>query len=331
MRLLFICDEREHAHDYGVDYLIQGAYALCGAENVYEWPPKPNLHLSPWEDRDACQIDSDAWLPRKETDFTALGDLAVIGAFDAIILTTAYGLDVGQAWVTAAHAPNTPVIGLQTGDEASNTRSDLERIIGRPLAAYYQREGSLPDGARRFWLSQPASRLRPVEHKPNLRPLFFSGVRHCARADDPRSWVIDSIARAVPSAEMRLTDDQRTDRLLPEVYRDRLWESAVSVVWNTAPNFPVWQCNRFVESLALGCAVVAESPPYNRPDISGVTWITKPEDAGPACARLLNAPDLLAGMQRNSQDDWATRYTSEAILSQMLADVGCGGGARDRQ
>ena len=316
MRLLFICDGRDHAHCYGVDFLIQGAYALYGAENVFEWPQKPNLHLSPWEGRDACQIDSDAWLPKKNENRESIESRVATGFFDVVIMTGAYGTPTPWNEVCGRLPASTPVIGLHYDDEPTDTRGLLGHIVKRPLASYWHRENP-QGGARQLWLTQPLSRLRPVEHKPNLRPVFYCGARH-GPTDTNRQRMIDSVLAICPEAALSVTPDQQTARLTPEVYRERLWESSISLIWNSEANFPVYQCNRFVESLALGCAVIAERPPGVAHPNPGVWWIDSPDQAGTAIESLLREPERLRRMQRIGQDDFVQRLSSEAMLTEIL-------------
>src|ERR1035437_2214937 len=133
MRVLFLCDSRDHPHCYGTDFLIQGAYNVLGAEDVIELPEKPNLHLPLLSGRDECQIDSDAWLPSK-------GTLSrdTIRAVDLVIITTAYGL-LDEA-VREGRDRDVPVVGLHYDDEPTDTRTWIEVMIGRKLAAYWHRE-----------------------------------------------------------------------------------------------------------------------------------------------------------------------------------------------
>lgn len=319
MRLLFLCDARPHAHDYGTDFLVQGAYALYGAENVFEWPEKSNLHLSPWEGRDACQIDSDAWLPKKGANRESIEGRVASGFFDAVIMTGAYGTATPWNEVCGRLLATTPVIGLHYDDEATDTRGLLGHIIKRPLASYWHREHP-QGGARQLWLTQPLSRLRPVEHKPNLRPVFYCGAKHDT-VDTNRLRLIESVLAVCPEAAVRVTDDQRVGRLTPEDYRERLWEASISIIWNSANNFPVYQCNRFVESLALGCAVIAERPPGMEHPSPGVWWIDRPEQAGEAVETLLRDPETVQRMQRIGQDDFVRRLSSEAMLTEILRGV----------
>lgn len=319
MRVLFIHDTRPHAHDYGTDFLVQGAFALLGAASVFEWPEKPSLHLSVMAGRDECQIDSDAWLPAKGLSADAIADMACAGEFEAIIVTGAYGTWPAYQMVCRDLAPQTPVIGLHYDDQPIDTRAVLEQMVGRPLAAYWHREQA-PAHARQLWLSQPRARVRPVDFKVNLRPLFYVGAAHDDPTATPRMAVVASLRHAIPGAEAHVTANQQQGRLAPERYRDRLWESAVSVIWNTSPNFPTWQSNRWAESCALGCAIVAERPPYAPPAIEGVEWIDRPEEAGAAVLRVLSDGQLRQ-RQRATQRSFLARYTSEAVLAEMLAEV----------
>ena len=323
MNVLFICDTRPHAHDYGVDFLIQGAYALLGAKHVFEWPEKPNLHLSVISGRDECQIDSDAWLPAKGLNAQELAGQVAAGKFDVVILTMCYG--TAQPWreVCSALPERVPVIGLHYDDQPVDTRQQLEAIVGRSLVAYYHRE-QCPEHGKQLWLSQPVGRVRSAENKPNLRPVFFAGALHSTGIDFPRDTLVCSIREAVPSADIILTTDQQVGkRLSPEVYRDRLWESAVSVVWTSSADFDCFDSNRLWESLALGCAVVCERPRRTMPHLEGVTWIDRPEDAGPAVASILNEDNKrLRYRQQLAQYSFRWWHTSEVVLTGMLEMVG---------
>ncbi len=321
-RVLFICDSRPCAHDYGADFLIQGAYALLGADNVIEYPEKPNLHLNPLQGRDACQIDSDAWLPAKGLPAETIRSMATVGEFDLIVMTGAYGTATPWQEVCGSLPASTPVVALHYDDERDDTRPLLRAIMGRRETAYFHREGC-PDDAHQLWLSQPASRVRPVEHKPNLRPVMFLGAQHNSE-DTTRQRLVESVRAAVPDAVLDVTPDQRERRLPPEVYRDRLWESAVSVVWTSSPTFRVWDSNRFWESCALGCAIVAELPhEKQRLRFECVTWIDCPESAGDVVKQYMAlTPFERQFIQLSNQQTFLATYTSEKLTERILWAAG---------
>ena len=324
MNLLFITDARPHAHDYGVDFLIQGAYALLGKDHVFEWPEKPNLHLALGADRDACQIDSDAWLPAKRLPADYLRTMANRGEFDAVILTGAYGTAEPWRHVCGALPSATPVIGLHYDDEVTDTRAVLEALMGRSLTAYYHREQP-PAHARPLWLTQPCERVRPVQYKYATLGVFYHGSTHGWDADSPRRRMLNSVCEATVENERQvfLTEDQERGRMRPEVYREHLWHAAISVLWNSnrERDFPVWQSNRFMESLALGCAVVAERPWgetgthfANHFPAQSIAWIDAPEDAASVVRTLLDDHERTRAMAELAQRAFVESFTSERML-----------------
>lgn len=312
MRVLLLMDSRPCGHCYGTDFLIQGAYNVLGAENVLELPEKPNLHLPLLSGRDECQIDSDAWLPSK-------GTLSrdTIRAVDLVIITTAYGL-LDEA-VREVRDMNVPVVGLHYDDESTDTRPMLEGMIGRKLAAYWHRENP-PPGAKPLWFSQPRTRVRSVAFKRPIRDVFYHGSSHGLST---RYAMAKSLQDINPDW-CTLTETQ-SGRLLPEVYRERLWESRIAPVWNSGGaggSFPVYQSNRLIEALAMGCAVVAEKPLRDTdPTFAGIIYVRTPEEIGPACRYLARDAGLASSGAVLSQEDFLSRGTSEALFRRIISEV----------
>lgn len=326
MLVLLVCSSNPHAHDYGVDFLIQGFYGLLGASAVVEWPEKPNLHLEPLQERDACQIDSDAWLPRKGVNLGIARRAA--STADMVVLTSPYGIEEPLAAVLSEIPSTTPIWGLWYGDAQESVRETYEhKLLHRPLTRYGHRERPPADAVPLF-LSQPLSRVRPVAYKPTHEPhVFYHTSFHGWPPGNPRERLARSIQHALPQAQARvfMTNTQSGEgRLSPELYRERLWESAISVVWNSnvEVKFPVWDSNRLWESMALGCALVAERPMYAVPPHLSecVVWIDDPREGGEQCRRLLQ--DHLAERQKRTQETFVRHHASERRAAQLLAEVG---------
>lgn len=330
MKVLFLCSSRNCAHDYGGDFLIQGAYSHLGADNVFEFPEMRHLHLGSTEHRDECQIDSDAWLPLKQ--LTPDGWLQFIrhkcneGAFDAVVLTSAHGTEFSVGQLINCIPASTPIVGLHYADTQESTRPLMEAMLGRKLAAYHHREKP-PADAEPIWFSQPRSRVRAVEHKPRWgKHVFYHGTDHGWPSGNPRQRLAASLAEHLAPAELDIliTANQHS-RLTPEMYRERLWESPLSVVWNSNVDerFPVWDSNRFWESLALGCCLVAERPMYATPPglDGGVVWIDSPEEAGERCRWLLDHPLDAFAIARAGQSAFVRLHTSESRMRRILSGV----------
>lgn len=325
MRVLFLVSSHEHAHDYGVDFVLDGFREILGPEQVVEWPEKPCLHLAPGTPRDACGIDSDQWWPsRGEIDIASVAQRA-----ELVVL--AHSLDDGDAnqrvaTVLAAYVPpSTPVLALDMHDSVENRKARYEQVAGRPVL-YAKRE--LPIGAD--WgipcpMTYPASRV-PNPLPAKLPRVVYHATHHGEQSPGvPRKRIVDDLRRhpriMKTALDVALYPSQQ-DRPSPEEYHDKMARGLVGIHWNGAPN---WDANRWSESLAHGLCLVAERPriqmPHPYEHLRHAYFVEHPERVAEAVAMLLGSPSWALAIADAGHQHFLKYHCSAARAAWLLEQV----------
>lgn len=340
MKILVLVDSGPHPHNYGVDHLCAGLYAIAGAENVFDWPAKPSLHLASIAERDECDLDSDACLPSKGS--VALSDIIPQGDVAIIACQPDDPVSIERIKNACKVLPRSlPIACIDMSDHVQDLRAFFENVAGRPLTAYFKRE--LPIGAQ--WdaipcpLSYPAARIpfnalpRVVNGwqclAPKVRRVFYHGTSHGTSGPGlPRMWIVNELRRhcAIPELDIGLYPGQaKGSRPSPEEYHAMMAESLITFSWNGLPHVKNWDCNRFWESLAYGLVVVAERPRIQIPDpfVDGehLVYVDDYREIPQQVRRLLDDEIRARRIAANGQAHFLSHHTSERRAAYVLEEV----------
>jgi len=323
MKVVVLVNGAHCSHCYGTDNLITGLYSLLGAENVFDWPEKPCLHLAPQQDRDDCNISSDNWLPSK-------GDLRwedVCKDVDlAIIATGVGGADRACALACRALPRGTVIAAVDASDSLANHAEYFREVAGRPVT-YFKRE--LPLGERwaiPFPLSFPACRVR--ENRDRMMKIFYHATDHNGGAPGvPRRQIVNSLRDQLPDSflDVKLYPGQaKGTRPSPEEYHERMSRCMIGISWNGAAN---WDSNRFWENFAYGLCCVAETPrieiPYPFIDGQHCFYANTPDGVARLAVELTQFPDAAMQVAHAGHLHWKQHHSSEARARYLIEH--CGG------
>jgi hypothetical protein len=289
-KVVVVVSSGPHAHDYGVDYLLDGLRQAYGAEQVFDFPEKPCLHLAPGAPRDACNIDSDAWWPskgeRRIEEVVAGAEVVLLGVGpgDALGAHHARGL--------VAMAPRAALGALDLTDDIGDQRDWYATMTHGRAFVYFKRE--LPLGAT--WgvscpLTYPAHKA-PATMEKGLT-VFYHATDHAGGAPGiPRRVIVEGLRQSLPEAalDVQLTPSQE-GRLSPEAYHARMARAVLGVSWNGAPN---WDCNRVWENFAFGLGNIMERPRMQMPfpvlDQEHAIFCDDPRQVGPSAKVMMSSP-----------------------------------------
>lgn len=327
MRILVLVSAHQHAHDYGIDYLLDGLREHCGADNVLDWPEKPCLHLAPGAPRDACTIDSDAWWPSKgDVDIAEWAQRA-----DLVILGQSLEDPPGNAEanrVLRDFVPlTTPVLALDMSDHVRDRRYEYAAVACRPFL-YAKRE--LPLGAD--W-AIPCPMTYPASRVPNPMPVKFPRlVYHATHHGEqppgvPRKLMVGQILGRpdIPKTHIDVAlYPSQENRPTPEEYHDKMARGLIGLAYNGAPN---WDNNRVWESFAHALCLVSERPRIEIPNppqhLRHAYWVDSPEEVAPAVAMLLKAPGWAAAIADAGHKHFLAHHCSQARAAYLLDEVRC--------
>jgi hypothetical protein len=287
---LILVSSHAHAHDYGVDFLVQGFYNILGADNVFDYPEKPSLHLKTIGERDECNLACDATLPRKNIHEPPLTPDFVLLAYNAQDVEAT----LRAREVLSRLSRSTPVAILDQSDEVADLREQYCEGVGAKIPTYFKREcredmkGAIPCP-----LSFPAFAARAFEWERKRKArVYYHATDHNGGAPGvPRRHIVEDLRSyiAPDQLDVELYRGQAAGtRPSPEQYWEGLSNALVGISWNGAPN---WDCLRHWENPAFGCTFVAETPrniiPY--PFVNGVhcRYVEKPQQVAPAVTQLL--------------------------------------------
>ena len=339
MKLLVLVNDHEHGHDYGVDHLCAGLYSTLGADNVFDWPEKPCLHLGQKgfaKERDQCEYDSDNSLPSK-------GKLKVediIPQVDAVLIAVSWNdrERLRRTHDICKDIPRSiPIAALDQGDQVMSFHALYSDIAGRPLAAYFKRE--LPIGAPLSWQAIPCPLSYPASKVPDVLPpkeprIFYHATTHengaYWKAGVERRKIVTALRVNVPASKLdvQIYPDQKAkkwggERLSVEEYNERKARCMIGLAWNGAPN---WDNNRFWSNMAYGLAQVAETPriqiPHmpetNRHVIFKGEWSRVPT----TMMELLRDPEQALKLGEAGREHWRQFHTSEKRADYVIERIG---------
>lgn len=366
MRLLYIGSQQQHSHCYGGDFLYAGFCELLGPANVYAWPEQETLHAGPRGVCELCKHGYDsvqAW-PRKDhslEEAIRVCDVAILACQPgdhtvrppAHLVENADAFDgtgrrrAPQHWADMdanlmhfrQHWPESKPVavvdmsdsvpGLEGSLSVQDLRGFYAHALGQRLtmARWFKRELPL----RHRWatpcpLSYPASRV-PRGQVTKYSRVFYHAAAHPDTPDSPgaprRQIVNDLRAQIAPELlDVRLYESA-SERPSPSVYHARMTGASIAVSWNGAV---AWDCNRFWEAFAFGCAVVAERPRIEIPnmpeDAAHCVYVDSPGDMVVAVQELLARPDAARAMALRGHQHFLRYHTSEKRAAYVLAEMG---------
>lgn len=328
MKVLVLVNGAKCAHDYGSAYIIDGLRTVCGADNVFDFPQPPCLHLKPGEPRDGCNIDSDAWWPMKSLN--TLSD--VLAGVDVVLIGFGPGVDAMSAY-TAGNIcnkalPTVPVGVLDMSDQVVDLRGWYAQFLKRPFV-YFKRE--LPLGAN--WghpcpLTYPSWKAweylgsKEWADKTNKLTVFYHATDHGGGPPGvPRRQIVDALRRMAqpPSLDVMLTPSQE-NRLSPEAYHERMASALIGIAWNGAPN---WDNNRAWENFAFGLCQVMERPriqiPHPPVHLEHACLVDSPAEVAPMVRMLLSEGTALDVAQEGHA--WFLAHHAADRRAQYILDT----------
>lgn len=264
--ILYLCDEHQ---DYSADTLADGFFTIH-PETVVDWPPKPSLHHG---ERKVFDCDF-AWAEHHwtETQVTvALRDRA----FDLIVVPTLRGRVPGwlAQWATTGLLERNAdrIVCVDGEDDILNRIPLFTQVLGFEPAVVFKRE--LPVGetwARPLPFGYPERRIVPPG-APRDHALLY--------AVEIWPWAVGGLRERLGrllemqnlGATIRMTyGGQR--RWTPADYHVHLARTRVTI----APAGQGYFTNRLFETLAAGCAVIAEAPTVQFPGelVADMEWLT---------------------------------------------------------
>lgn len=364
--VLYLMSGRQHAHDYGADFLYAGFCELLGPEHVFAWPEGEMLHWDPQRGpRGRCELcqqgyDSIQRWPYKGHTLDEAIDRCHV-AFLAV-----------QPGDCSVRPPKSwAVTGLdgcgREVDDAEWTRGELhlsrfrERWGDRPFAVidmsdaiaagdgnilasemvafytwaagrqqpfpYFKRELPLEQGT---WaipcpLSYPRSRV-PAGTVMKRECIFYHASGHTQDVDSPgipRAEIVARLRALVPLEQLDVALSYGSaQRLWPYAYHDRMLTSLVGISWN---GHATWDCNRFWELFAYGCAVVAERPRNQipNPPLDGVHCLygDTPEQVATLAAGLVQAPEKAYRLAQAGHEHFLDYHQSAARAEWVLSET----------
>ena len=338
MKILFLTTAAPCGHDYAADFLLAGfVNNAVGRDEVYDYPEKPNVHLSDLSKRDRCMIDSDQALPYRRhslEDAARNADLVVLGYQPFIP-----GVDVENVRRALSLAPaGVPVAAIDGSDHLDDLSHLYQAHCGRGDIAYFKREYPIGAdyGPRCFPLplSYPRSRV-PKEWPSRQHRLCYHASSHGGAVDSnpalPRITIVDLLRRLVSSDKLDVDlypgSEGPGRRMRPEQYHERLMRSSVGLSWNGASN---WDSNRFWENFAFGVAQVAERPRIQIPnapvDGEHCLYADSPHEAAFLVRDLLDGdPVRVERMRLAGHHHFQWFHASEAraaYVVEMMKEVG---------
>ncbi len=313
--ILYLCDEHP---DYGADWLYDGMCEQFGAASVIDWPPKPSLHHG---ERKVFDCDQ-AWPEHDWSEVkvvTALRDRA----FDLIVVPTLRGTTLPwlRDWRTLGlwELNADRIVVVDGEDHAMNTRPLYAQALGCEPKAYCKRE--LPPGetwAIPLPFGYPERRIMPVGRLPNTRTTRAVYMAHIW------PWAVAGLRerlaeqlRKTPGVLTRVTYNEGSWRKTPTEYHDILSTSTI----NVAPAGQGYFTNRLFETLAAGCALVAEAPTMTFPGalVEPLEWRTfrNEFEAADIVRELLDDPEATREIAEAGQaalrDRHTTRHRAETV------------------
>lgn len=329
MKVLYLVCCSGHPHCYGSDNLCTGLYNVLGADNVFDWPEKPCMHLATGKDRDNCNIDSDAWLPSKGA--LSIGD--IIPQVDLAIIACQPDDEPSINRIRVACRllpPSVPIACVDMTDHVRDFSEFFTDVAGRPLVAYFKRE--LPLGAT--WgtplpLSYPESRT-PAEF-PVKQPLVFYHATHHGKQPWglPRIMIAEQLRKLLPPEQLDVClypGQEKGSRPSPEEYHARMSRALVGLSWNGYPYVQNWDTNRFWESFAYGLCLVAERPRIQIPHEPEHAWhcwyVDSAEEIPETVVALMRTPELAEKVGLRGREHFLKYHTSEARVRYVLQRCG---------
>ena len=331
MNILYLVTDHPHPHDYGADHLYLGLVALQGADQVWDWPPKPTLHLETRDRRDACQMDCDQAVPLRAN---AAEDVASLAQRADLVIIALHANEENAALLAQAlpHVPpGTPVVAYDASDTVANLREWYTGVALRPLAVYAKRE--VPLGMADAWGALPLPLCYPhrAEHDtlPRKVPrVVYHAAEHTYKGrvgppGVPRATIVQGLRTLLPAShlDVGLYSGQR-ERPLPEDYHAKLARALVGVSWNGAPN---WDCNRFWESFAYGLCLIAERPrielPFAPAHLQHCFYVDAPEQVATVAKMLLHNVGWALRLASQGHDWWKLHHTPTARAQRLLDAV----------
>ncbi len=306
-RLLFLC----HRHsDYGMDTLYDGLCRMLGPERGTEFPWKPTLH---GQDSEAAQSYPCTFeLPGVPRDEAWVCARLRERYFDAVIyVDTLFDLERDMVRRIMDAADDTPLIVLDTWDEAGDYLADALAHLGRDsAAAYFKREmlaGVVyPCNTYPLPFSYPDDRVPKAISDERVVPFFWAGkwqdgMRRLYLEHIEKAFGLD-LKRRYPQAEYAACLNQA-----------RVGLNLFGLGFDTV---------RYWELPAHGCMLLSERPPicipYNFVDGESAMFFDDAAELEQKLHYLLDHPEEAQDIARAGRAHFLRYHTSSARARQFL-------------
>lgn len=306
-RMLMITHPRPH---YGLDILYDGLCALCGDENVVEFPWKGTLHgvKRKAQANYPCSLNRAGEPLELDQLLTELRE----GRFDFVL----YGdlecsLEQPVARQIAEAARDVPLIVLDAQDHPLDRHRPIADFLGRDdIRAYFKRE-----------------MLACVDYPPNTFPFPFAFLDERVPQEVPEDRDLDVFWAGNRQSGLRRLYLEHIERILgvslareyePEEYRTALLRSRIGI------NIFGWGYDtvRYWELPAHGCMLLSERLPiripHNFEDGVSAVFFDDTQELEEKLKYYLAHPGETAAIARAGRDHLLRHHTASARARQVL-------------